>query len=230
MKTRKNNKRPRKQGRKTRSKKQKGGKNTGRIKQKGRGVGKSKQVEKTDSLPKKTRKNVQFDPNTKSPSSPKQNKTKHMFISKNKDRSKAVVQYENRQREQDLVDMILGKIPVEGGNKRKTIKSNKSFRMTRKKNYIGGTRSPQDLLNQIREGRQQIATDHQHVLQEEDSLASNSWASPDTSMNSSFGTTYSANSDDGETTHEDISFEEEEPADDDDPLNQGFVLEEGESL
>mgnify|MGYP001257645340 CR=1 FL=1 len=94
----------------------------------------------------------------------------------------------------------------------------------------GGTRSPQEILNQIREGRQQIANAHQHVLQEEDSLASNSWASPDTSINSSFESTYSTNSDDGETTREDISFEEEEPADDDDPLNQGFVLEEGETL
>lgn len=94
----------------------------------------------------------------------------------------------------------------------------------------GGTRSPQEILNQIREGRQQIANAHQHILQEEDSLASNSWASPDTSMNSSFESTYSTNSDDGETTREDISFEEEEPADDDDPLNQGFVLEEGETL
>lgn len=94
----------------------------------------------------------------------------------------------------------------------------------------GGTRSPQEILNQIREGRQQIANAHQHILQEEDSLASNSWASPDTSMNSSFESTYSANSDDGETTREDISFEEEEPADDDDPLNQGFILEEGETL
>ena len=94
----------------------------------------------------------------------------------------------------------------------------------------GGTRSPQEILNQIREGRQQIANVHQHVLQEEESLASNSWASPDTSINSSFESTYSANSDDGETTREDISFEEEEPADDDDPLNQGFILEEGETL
>jgi hypothetical protein len=119
------------------------------------------------------------------------------------------------------------------GGKRKTKKSkksNKRFKTTRRKNYLGGTRSPQDILNQIREGRQQIATAHQHVLQEEESLASNSWASPDTSMNSSFESTYSANSDDGETTHEDISFEEEEPADDDDPLNQGFILEDGETL
>ena len=40
-----------------------------------------------------------------------------MFISKNKNRSKAVVQYENRKREQDVVDMMLGKIPLGGGNK-----------------------------------------------------------------------------------------------------------------
>jgi hypothetical protein len=113
---------------------------------------------------------------------------------------------------------------------RKYKKSNKRFKTTRRKRYLGGTRSPQEILNQIREGRQQIANVHQHVLQEEDSLASNSWASPDTSMNSSFESTYSTNSDDGETTREDISFEEEEPADDDDPLNQGFILEEGETL
>lgn len=89
------------------------------ITQTGKGIGKSK-PEKPHTPPKKTRKNVQFLPGTKSPSSPKQNKTKQMFISKNKNRSKAVVQYENRQREQDLVDMMLGKIPLEGGNKRKT--------------------------------------------------------------------------------------------------------------
>jgi hypothetical protein len=95
-----------------------GGKRKSRkIKQKGRGVGKSKQVEKPDTPPKKTRKNVVFSSDTKSPSSPKQNKTKKMFISKNKNRSKAVVQYENRKREQDVVDMMLGKIPLEGGNK-----------------------------------------------------------------------------------------------------------------
>lgn len=89
-----------------------------KIKQKGRGIGKSK-PEKTDTLPKKTRKHVQFLPETKSPSSPKQNKTKRMFISKNKDKLKAVVQYENRKRQQDAEDMRLGKIPLEGGNKRK---------------------------------------------------------------------------------------------------------------
>jgi len=89
-----------------------------KIKQKGRGIGKSK-PEKPDTPPKKTRKKVEFSLTTKSPSSPKQNKTKRMFISKNKDKSKAVVQYENRQREQDLMDMMLGKIPLEGGNKRK---------------------------------------------------------------------------------------------------------------
>jgi hypothetical protein len=107
------------------SRRQNGGKNIGRKrksrkrKQKGGGVGKSKQVEKPDTPPKKTRKKVDFSPDTKSPSSPKQNKTKRMFISKNKDRSKAVVQYENRKREQDVLDMMLGKIPLEGGNKRK---------------------------------------------------------------------------------------------------------------
>ena len=114
MRTLRNNKRTRKHGRKMRSKKQKG-----------KGIGKSKpeNPEKNDTPPQKTRKNVQFSPSTKSPSSPKQNKTKRMFISKNKARSKAVVQYENRQREQDLRDMMLGKIPLEGGNKRKTRKN-----------------------------------------------------------------------------------------------------------
>ena len=42
-----------------------------------------------------------------------------MFISKNKDKLKAVVQYENRKRQQDAEDMRLGNIPLEGGNKRK---------------------------------------------------------------------------------------------------------------
>jgi hypothetical protein len=95
-----------------------GKRKTRKIKQKGRGIGKSK-PEKPDTPPKKTRKNVQFLPETKSPSSPKQNKTKRMFISKNKDKLKAVVQYENRKRQQDAEDMRLGKIPLEGGNKRK---------------------------------------------------------------------------------------------------------------
>jgi len=110
---------------------------TRKTKQKGKGIGNSKPIKPpTPTPPTKTRKSVQFSPSTKSPSSPKQNKTKTMFISKNKNKSKAVVQYVNRQREQDLRDLMLGKIPLEGGNKRKTRKSkksNKNLRKTRKK-------------------------------------------------------------------------------------------------
>ena len=40
-----------------------------------------------------------------------------MFISKNKYKQKAVVQYENRQQRQDLLDMSLGRIPLDGGNR-----------------------------------------------------------------------------------------------------------------
>ena len=85
---------------------------------KGGGIGKSK-PEKPHTPPEKTRKNVNFSPSTKSPSSPKQNKTKKMYISRNKERQKAVTKYENRQEQLDLIDMILGKKPLEGGkNKR----------------------------------------------------------------------------------------------------------------
>jgi glycerophosphoryl diester phosphodiesterase len=93
-------------------------------KKRGRGIGQSKPVKPPThpSIPTNTRKSVNFSPNTKSPSSPKQNKTKKMFISMNKNRQKAVTQYQNRQQEQDLRDMMLGKIPLEGGKKRKTKK------------------------------------------------------------------------------------------------------------
>ena len=96
----------------------------------GKGIGKSKPI-KTPTPPKQTRKSVHFSPSTKSPSSPK-NKTKKMFISKNKHKQKAVVQYENRQQKHDLLDMSLGKIPLYGGNSvrrnKRGRKSNKSKR------------------------------------------------------------------------------------------------------
>lgn len=89
---------------------------------KGGGIGNSKpeKPEKPHTPLEKTRKNVNFSPTTKSPSSPKQNKTKKMFISRNKERQKAVTKYENRQEKIDLMDMILGKIPLKGGKKKKT--------------------------------------------------------------------------------------------------------------
>ena len=88
-----------------------------RTKQKGRGIGNSKPI-KLPTPPTKTKKSVKFSPNTKSPSSPKKNKTKKMFISRNKERQKAVTQYENKQQEMDLMDMILGKKSLEGGGKK----------------------------------------------------------------------------------------------------------------
>lgn len=78
---------------------------------KGGGIGKSKPI-KPPTPPKKTRKSVSFSPTTKSPSSPIQNKTKKMFISRNKKRQKAVTRYQQIQSELDLMDMILGKIPL----------------------------------------------------------------------------------------------------------------------
>ena len=87
-----------------------------RTKQKGSGVGNSKPA-KPSPPPTKTRKNVNFSPNAKPPSTPKQNKTKKMFISRNKDRQKAVTQYENKQQQIDLMDMALGRKPLEGGKK-----------------------------------------------------------------------------------------------------------------
>ncbi len=93
---------------------------------KGKGIGNSKPI-KPPTPPTKTRKSVQFSPSTKSPSIPKQNKTKKFFMSSNKKKQRAVVQYENRQREQDLIDIMLGKKPLNGG--KKLIKTKK----TRKK-------------------------------------------------------------------------------------------------
>jgi len=82
---------------------------------KGGGIGNSKPEKPHHTPIEKTRKNVNFSPTTKPPSSPKQNKTKKMYISRNKERQKAVTKYENRQDQLDLMDMILGKKPLEGG-------------------------------------------------------------------------------------------------------------------
>jgi len=82
---------------------------------KGGGIGNSKPEKPHHTHIEKTRKNVNFSPTTKPPSSPKQNKTKKMYISRNKERQKAVTKYENRQEQLDLMDMILGKKPLEGG-------------------------------------------------------------------------------------------------------------------
>ena len=87
-----------------------------RTKQKGSGVGNSKPA-KPSSPPTNTRKNVNFSPTAKPPSTPKQNKTKKMFISRNKARQKAVTQYENKQQQIDLMDMALGRKTLEGGKK-----------------------------------------------------------------------------------------------------------------
>lgn len=89
---------------------------------KGGGIGKSKpeKPEKPHIPLEKTRKNVNFSPTTKPPSSPKQNKTKKIFISRNSERQKAVTKYENRQEKIDLMDMILGRKPLEGGKKKRT--------------------------------------------------------------------------------------------------------------
>lgn len=97
-------------------------------KKKGRGIGQSKPIKPLthSSIPTNTRKSVNFSPSTKSPSSPKQNKTKKMFISMNKNKQKAVTQYQNRQQEQDLRDMMLGKIPLEGGKKKRKTKKRKN--------------------------------------------------------------------------------------------------------
>lgn len=104
-----------------------------RTKQKGKGLGNSKPIKPSSSRPpKKTQKNVKFSPSTKAPSSPIQNKTKTMFISRNKERQKAVTQYENQQHEQDLRDMMLGKIPFKGGK----TKRNKKNRITTRKRRI----------------------------------------------------------------------------------------------
>lgn len=109
---------------------------TKKSKRKGGGIGSSKPtVPQIKESVNKTRKTISFSPSTKAPISPKQNKKKQMFISKNKHRQTAVTLYENRQTQQDLRDMILGKIPLKGGNKNKTIKRRSSNkRKTRKSN------------------------------------------------------------------------------------------------
>lgn len=108
-----------------------------RKRQKGKGIGNSKPIKPPTPIPPtKMCKSVQFSPSTKSPSSPKQDKTKKIFISKSKKKSRAVVQYENRQREQDLRDMMLGKIPLEGGKKRRwSLKYKKSINCKRPKGF-----------------------------------------------------------------------------------------------
>ena len=114
---------------------------TRKTKQKGTGIGNSKPIKPPTPIPMpmpptKTRKSVQFSPNTKSPSIPKQNKTKKFFMSSNKKKQKAVVQYENRQRKQDLRDMMLGKIPLEGGKKRRwSLKYKRSINCKRPKGF-----------------------------------------------------------------------------------------------
>lgn len=110
---------------------------TRKTKQKGKGIGNSKPIKPPTPIPPtKMRKSVQFSPSTKSPSSPKQNKTKSMFISRNKNKTRAVVQYENRQHEQDLRDMMLGKIPLEGGKKRRwSLKYKRSINCKRPKGF-----------------------------------------------------------------------------------------------
>jgi hypothetical protein len=101
---------------KRKSKKHGGKTKKHRTKQKGSGVGNSKPA-KSSPPPTKTRKNVNFSPTAKPPSTPKQNKTKKMFISRNKSRQKAVTQYENKQQQIDLMDMALGRKPLGGGKK-----------------------------------------------------------------------------------------------------------------
>ena len=54
-----------------------------------------------------------------------------MFISRNKERQKAVCKYENIQYEQDLRDMMLGKIPLKGGKTKRNKKNRKSTRKRR---------------------------------------------------------------------------------------------------
>ena len=109
--------------RKKKTKRRRKSKKVKKSKRKGGGIGSSKpNVPPIKESVNKTRKSISFSPSTKEPNSPKQNKKKQMFISKNKDRQKAVTRYENRQTEQDLRDMILGKIPLKGGNKNKTKK------------------------------------------------------------------------------------------------------------
>jgi hypothetical protein len=100
-----------------------------RTRQKGKGLGNSKPIKPSSSLPpKKTRKKVNFSPSTKAPSSPIQDKTKKMFISRDKARQKAVTQYENREKQQHLMDVALGR-PLEGGKTKKNRKSTRKHRI-----------------------------------------------------------------------------------------------------
>ena len=63
---------------------------------------------------------------------------KEKIVKKN-NRLKSIVRYQNRQREIDLLDMALGRIPLKGGKKRtkkfkkKSRRQRKSKRKTRKK-------------------------------------------------------------------------------------------------
>ena len=110
------------EGGKRRRRKQKGckKKKSKKVKRKGGGIGSSKPtIPPIKESVNKTRKSISFSPSTKQPNSPKPNKKKEIFISKNKKKQKAVTQYENRQTEQDLRDMMLGKLPLKGGNKKK---------------------------------------------------------------------------------------------------------------
>ena len=61
----------------------------------------------------------------------KQNKTQKMFVSRNRDRQTAVTGYINRQQQQDLRDMELGKIPLEGGRKSRKKKSTRKAKKTK---------------------------------------------------------------------------------------------------
>ena len=107
---------------------------------KGGGIGKSK-PEKPHTPPEKTRKNVNFSPTTKPPSSPKQNKTKQMFISRNRERQKAVTRYENQQEQLDLMDMVLGKKPLEGGKKKRKNRKKRTRRRKKGGNEEEGSSS-----------------------------------------------------------------------------------------
>ena len=127
-------KKPRRGGGKRKTRRKTKRKNKQRkTKQKGKGLGYSKHIEPpTPTPPEKTRKNVQFSPRTKDPSSPIQNKTQKMFISGNKDRQKAVTAYINRQHKQDLRDVMLGKKRIEGGRKSRKKKSTRKAKKTKK--------------------------------------------------------------------------------------------------
>lgn len=116
------------EGGKRRRRKQKGckKKKSKKVKRKGGGIGSSKPtIPPIKESVNKTRKSISFSPSTKQPNSPKPNKKKEIFISKNKKKQKAVTQYENRQSDEDLRDMMLGKLPLKGGNKYNKTKKRK---------------------------------------------------------------------------------------------------------